>query len=328
MDPDERSAWERDELRRHLQEIEDRGAALVTAEEKDEVGYEHPEAVLNSRLQRLAMENREQIYAVVQPAVEEQLGRQVELTRIAATYPYRSVSVAYRTVDEPFVAFSALVDLERDGTVRSASNVSTSGVVLDGETVRGLYLMAYRDRVTQMRDYLETTYPHFAPLPEGYARSMRMADPMLRFSYFGHGPGRIERIKAAVSTIYQAYLERPDRSDEEWRDLFESVDPGFGVTTTVDVMLREPDVELTEAMGRELADDLVANPLFAGTAAWIINVSSNQMVRDDVHFHDRWVFRADPDTIDPHPDLPGPRWRVERKVQGSTVERFADGDER
>lgn len=127
---------------------------------------------------------------------------------------------------------------------------------------------------------------------------------------------------------YGAYLERPERSDAEWRELFEAVDPGFGRQVGVHVMLRDPAVELTEAIARELADDLVADPLFAGTTQWTITVSSNQLVRDGVHFHDRWMFRIDPLMSDPHPELPGPGWHVQRIVQGSTVEWFADGDER
>lgn len=327
-DPEKRAAKHRAEVEQQLRAIERRGAVLVTAQEKEEIGYEYQAKLISARLQRQAMENQEQIYSVVQPAVEAQIGRKVELTDISASYPYRSVSVGYRTVDEPVVAFSALVDLERDGTVRSASQVSTSGIVLDGETVRGLYLMAYREELDRMREYLATTYPHFAPLPQGYMRWWSHADPMFRFRYWGSGPDKFPQIKAATSTIYEAYLEQPERSDAEWRELFESVDPGFGMTVTVNVMVQDPAVELTEAMARELADDLVANPLFAGTTAWIINASSNQLVRDGVHFHDRWMFRIDPDMNDPHPDLPGPRWRVERIVQGSNVERFADGDER
>jgi hypothetical protein len=328
MGPEERRAYEREQVQERLRWVEGRGAVLVTAKEKEKIGYEHPEAVLNSGLQRLAMENREQIYSVVQPAVEEQLGRRVELTRIAATFPYRSVSVMYRTVDEPFVAFSAFVDLERDGTVRSASQVSISGIVREAETVDGLYLMAYRDRVDQMREYLATEYPHFAPLPQGYIRARAKADPMFRIQHFGVGPGKYPQVKAARNTIYEAYLERPSRSDAEWRELFEAVDPGFGMKAMVDVMLRDPAVELTEAMGRELADDLVANPLFAGVTAWTINVYSNQLMRDDIKFHDQWMFQVDPDSADPHPELSGPRWWSERIVQGYNIERFADGDER
>jgi hypothetical protein len=179
-----------------------------------------------------------------------------------------------------------------------------------------------------MREYLATEYPHFAPLPQGYIRARSIADPMFRFTYFGTGPDKHPQVKAATEEIYEAYLERPERSDTEWRELFEAVDPGFGMDAIVNVMLRDPAVELTEAMGRELADDLVANPLFAGMTAWTINVHSNQLMRDDIRFHDHWMFQVDPEVRDPHPELPGPRWWSERIVQGYNIERFADGDER
>lgn len=327
-DPEKRLAKEREDVRRRLASIERRGTELVSAQEKEEVGYQRQANLFSTGLLRQALENQEQIFSVVRPAVEAQIGRQVELTDISAPYPYRSVSVGYRTVDEPYVAFSAFVDLERDGTVRSAAKVSTSGIVLDGETVSGLYLMAYREEVDQMREYLATAYPHLAPLPQGYVRWWNHADPVFLFRYWGSGPDYYPQVEAAITTIYEAYLERPERSDAEWRELFESVDPGFGRQVGVHVMLRDPEVELTEAMARELADDLVVVPANSGLTQWTITVSSNQLVRDGVHFHDRWMFRINPDMSDPHPELPGPRWHVQRIVQGSNVESFADGDER
>jgi hypothetical protein len=314
-------ARERDAEESHASEHEDvqeRGAVLVTAEEKENIGYEHPEAVLDPRLQRLAMANREQIYSVVQPAVEEWLGRQVELTRIAAIHPSSAVDVMFRTVDEPLVASSAVVDLEPDGTVRSASDVSTRGGDVIAATVDGLYAMAYRDRVDRMREYLATEYPHFAPLPREYVRARSIADPMLRFTYVDGEP----LLGAVIVTMFEAYLDQPGRSDAEWREIFDVVDPSLGLASTVDVMLRDPAVELTQAMARELADDLVANPLFAGTVAWTINVHSNQLMRDDIHFHDRWTFRADTDLR----YAPKPRWQVERTIQGEHVSDVAAGD--
>lgn len=304
-------------------------AALVTPEEKDALGWDTPDTVLNSELQRLAMANQDQIYSVVQPYVERTLGREVEMTGIGAYYPYHRVNVHYRTVDEPFVAGSEFVGLERDGRVSSEAAIHPeSGVALEHETVAGLYLMAYRDQVAEMRAHIEETFPHFTVLPDGYARARRLADPMLAFAFYGTGPGKYDRVEAAETAIYQAYLDRPDRTDEEWRELFESHDPGFGMTITVRAMLRDPAVKLTEDMSRALAEEVRTSPLFGAATSWIVFTFSNLVMRDDTHFHEEWIFQADPDQPDVHPDVPFPEWRVDRWVDGGTVESFVDGDPR
>lgn len=190
------------------------GPALVTPEEKDELGWENPDAMLNSELQRLAMANREQIYSIVQPYVERTLRRQVEMTGISATYPYQSVDVEYRTVDEPYVAGWEFVALEDDGSLKSEAHISPeSGVVIEYETAAGLYLMAYRDRIAEIREYITTAHPHFTQLPDGYIRAWRIADPMLKCSFYGSGPGKGAEVRAAEEAIYQAFQERPDRTD-------------------------------------------------------------------------------------------------------------------
>ncbi len=58
---------------------------LVTAAEKEQIGYELPEGVRNSALQRKALEHRKQIYSVTQPYIEEVLVRPVEMGAIIAS---------------------------------------------------------------------------------------------------------------------------------------------------------------------------------------------------------------------------------------------------
>lgn len=93
-------------------------------------------------------------------------------------------------------------------------------------------------------------------------------------------------------------------------------------------MLRDTSVDLTEDMARELAEDVRTNPLFAGGMAWTINAYSGLLMRDDIHFHENWMFRADPDWPDVHPEVPFPEWRIDQRVDGATNRSFVDGDPR
>lgn len=297
--------------------------ALVTPKEKDKIGWENPESMLNSDLQRLAMENRQQIYSIVKPYVERSLGREVEMTGISAPYPYQAVNVKYRTVDEPIMAGYEFVGLKDDGTLASEAQIDPdTHTVVDYETVSGLYLMAYRDRVAAMREHVVAAHPHFRELPDGYLRTWRMADPMLKISFHGTGPEKFPAVEAGTAAIYRAFQEQPDRTDDEWRALFEAHDPGFGLNIEVNVMLRDSGVDLTEEMARDLAEDVRAHPTFAGGVAWLVNAYSGQLMSDDIYFHESWSFNADPDMAI------FPKWSIDQWVDGFTRQSFIDGDPR
>lgn len=286
---------------------------LVTAAEKDALGYENPEGVRNPELQRLAMRHRAEIYADVEPFVEEALGRDVELVGIYATYPYSAVNVTYRTADEPVVTSDAFVGLRSDGTVSSIERIEP--IEIEYRTVEGLYLMAYRERISRMRQYIAATYPQFGQLPMGYARFMSRADPMFRFRDYSpllkHQDA--ERAKADDTTIYEAYVQDPSRTDAEWFEIFEELYGSREMAISLHLILADPAVELTEEMSRQVADDVRSNPLFAGYGQWRVFTFSNQMLRDEnkaYMFHREFILTADREQSE---------WWVDMWVDGATV---------
>lgn len=262
----------------------DGGPVLVPAEVWEQLGYERPEAQRNPAVMRLALANREQIYGVVQPYLESMLGREVVLTGMSADRPSRAVGVQWRTVDEPVVSWSELVGLERDGTLFSDGSIARPTMILDHETVSGLYLMAYRAEVEALRAYLETTYPELTALPSGYAEAATRVDPMLWFQLEGDGE-EFARWEEATSGVFEAYGERPVRSDREWRKVFEVETAGVGAELVVTLMLRDPDADLSEDRLREIAHDLADNPLLGRARLTRVVLSSNLMVRDSFAFH-------------------------------------------
>lgn len=284
---------------------------LVSVKEKEKLGYEQPEGKRNPELQRRAMAHREEIFAVVRPHTERTLGRRVVMTGIHAIYPYGSVEVGYRTVDEPVVAGSEFVALREDGSLRSAAAIGDSMTVVEAETVDGLYPMAYRDEVLAMRKYLAKAFPEYTGLPRGFLDTMRLADPVLTFSFSSYDHEEDLRLLAAEKQIYEAYHVRPDRTDDEWRQVFDEAGGGEGITLGVDLVLREPSVELTEAMARSVADQIRTHPLFDAFGTFSIGVSSGAMMRDAPRFHDTWSFIARPEDDG--------WWRVERTRDGATI---------
>lgn len=291
--------------------------ALVTITEKEALGYDLPEAWRNSDLQRLVNDNRAQIHSIVQPYVEAKLDRRVEMTGIQATYPYRAVEVGWRTIDEPLIAGSEYVFPDTDGTLRSEAYIGESGTALSSETVNGIYLMAYRNEFAAVLADLLQAHPEFrGGLPPGYIRQYNLADPVFRVSMHTPVSSTDDELRAAMNAahdaVYQAYLDRPSRTDAEWRKLLDKVAAGLPISLSVRLVLADPDVEVTEDLTRRLADDVRNHPLLAPFGSWYVFTYSNLIGRASNDFHREFVLYADPGR---------PEWWVRGSRDGGTVER-------
>lgn len=294
------------------------GPALVSLAEKEVLGYDQPEAWRNADLQRLVNDNRTQIYSVVQPHVEDTLGRRVEMTGIQATYPYRAVEVGWRTIDEPIVAGAEYAFPDADGTLRSEAHIGESGTALSSETVNGIYLMAYRDELTTVLADLLQAHPEFGGgLPPGYLRQYNRADPVFRVSFSTPlSSADDDELRAAMNAagdaIYQAYLDRPDRTHAEWRKLVDKTAADLPLSLSVRLVLADPDVDLTEDLTRRLAEDVRDHPLLAPFGSWYVFAFSNLIGRDTNDFHREFVLDA---------DRGRPHWSIDERRNGGTVHR-------
>jgi hypothetical protein len=299
---------------------EDIGLALVTAAERDAIGYEVPGGSLNSDLLALATAHRQEIYAEVEPAVEEALGRDVQMGSIVASYPYSSIDVTYRTVDEPVVSSEAFVSLRSDGSVGRIE-------VIDDDTarrltVRGLFMMAYRDRVEEPRSHLLETYPLLTALPDGYARFIGEIDPMVTIGIYPRLHGEeLQVLEDEQREIYSAYLDEPERSDEAWRALLEEVYGDRDLTLGLDLMLVDPDADVSEELVRQVAEDVRSSAELEGCSHWTVTIYSNRMLRDVNGariFHEQISISAED----------GSAWYLDYLLNGYSAWSGLDGEER
>lgn len=260
------------------------GRALVTAEELDRLGYERPETLFDPGLQRKALAHRDEIAAAVEAVVERTLDRDVRIVGIHAFYPYRSVDVSWRTVDEPVLAASELVGLEADGSVlgESAVAINRSWLAIESAVTEGVMHMAHRERVAEMNAYLSATYPELTARPPGMVEYWSGRDPVISLGFDHERLGEWPEVEASEQAVYQAYLEDRNRTDAEWREILERAGVGRGFALGVDLMLAEPGTELTEELARRVADDLRSNPLFAGFTSWRITTISNELLRGEI----------------------------------------------
>ncbi|GHS88010.1 hypothetical protein AGMMS50218_10960 [Actinomycetota bacterium] len=302
---------------------------LVTAAQREALGYEQPAGKLHAALHWLAVQHREEIYASVEPVVEEALGREVAFVGIVAPKLYwvpildsfrpadwgQYLEVRFRTEGEPVVASWVTVTLSPDGTVDSISQIK--GVDLQDMIVEGLYRIAHRERITQMREYLATTYPEFTALPQGYVESLSSTDPMFQFGDY-YERGSSDEIQDPEAAIYQEYQANPSRTEAEWLELFEQVYGDREMSINVHLMLADPGKVLTERASRQIANDVRSNPLFVGFGDWIVFTYSNRMLRGEtgpyIH-HRQFILQANRDR---------PRWAVSAWEDGFSSWRETD----
>ncbi|GEM_PF-3856503 len=69
--------------------------------------------------------------------------------------------------------------------------------------------------------HLIAAHPHVTALPDGYRKAWGSAAPVLAFAFHGSGPGRSDRVGAAVTSVHRVPPDRPARSAEERRELVE-----------------------------------------------------------------------------------------------------------
>ncbi|MFF1530329.1 hypothetical protein [Cellulomonas sp. NPDC058312] len=284
---------------------------LVTVAEKERLGYFRPEDSRTPGLQRKVWEHREQIYSVVQPYVERELGREVRMTGISTGYPYSAANVRWRTVDEPIVASYEFVEIEADGTLRSEAHISRTG---DGALapidVGAIYLMAYRTEVTALREHLATAYPHLAPLPKGYSEAFTRADRTFAFHYDDQRDDERPRARAAEDAIRLAYRDDPDRTDVEWRTVVAAAGGDLTWSIQVNLVHTDPAADVSREEVAQIADELRAHPLFAPYTAWDVRVATHLMTRDGNDFHHEVGVWADRARVE---------WRVDETLDGGSV---------
>ena len=289
---------------------------LVTVAEKERLGYFRPEDSRTPGLQRKVWEHREQIYSVVQPYVERELGREVRMTGISTGYPYSAANVEWRTVDEPIVASSEFVEIEADGTLKSEAHISRSGGdVLSPFDVDSIYHLAYRAEIQALRDHLATAYPHLAPLPEGYAEAMSRPDRTFMFRFDGERLEDVPAMLAAQDAIEVAYREDHDRTDAEWRAVVDAVSGGLTWSIQVDLVHTDHAADVSHEEVLRIADELRAHPLFAPYTAWYVWVGTHLMTRDGNDFHHEIYVEA---------DRSRPEWLLDETRDGGSVHWWDD----
>lgn len=273
------------------------GPDLIPIAEKELLGYDQPSETNFPARQKLALRHQDEIFAAVKPQVEKALGREVDLIELDATYPTQTITVAYRTVDEPIIADAADIAIDADG-----APVAGARVYLDEQTklrtVQSLLRIAYRAELDQLRDTLLAAYPDFTVLPERYVAAHQMADPVFTVN-FNSGPWEeYDADHVAQDALYQAYLDQPQRTDAEWTSLFDQFAAGRRFRISVHLVLADPGDDVDEAAAKRIAEDVRVATEALGFNAWTVFTYTNTVVRDQNAFHHQFIVSYDPDDGD------------------------------
>lgn len=287
------------------------GPDLIPIAEKELLGYDQPSETNFPARQKLALRHQDEIFAAVKPQVEKALGREVDLIELDATYPTQTITVTYRTVDEPIIADAADIAIDADG-----APVAGARVYMDEQTelrtVQSLLRIAYRTELDQLRDTLLATYPEFTVLPERYVAAHQMADPVFTVN-FNSGPWQeAEADAAAQDALYAAYLEQPKRTDAEWRAIFDQVAGGRQFDIAVELMLVDPTADVDREVAHQLAEDVKAATLPYAFNGWTVFAYTNTVLRERNAFHHQFVVSYDLE--DGNVD-----WDVDEWLDGGTL---------
>lgn len=258
----------------------------MTAEVKEQIGYEVPEGMRNPDLQRKALKHRRQIYSVAQPYIEGVLGRPVEMGAIFAGYPYPAANVHFRTLDEPYVADYLFVVLEEDGSVHRDSYIepyAESRVVL--QTANGLLDMAYRPETTAIEDYLRAGFPELCAQLPVRAKTYGGTGALAGISLDMGDHTTYDARSAVESELYQAYRANPQGTDQDWRAILDRRDPSVTLRIGIGLRATDPVYEFDVADVRKIVDRIRAELPVQGFTSWSIGVSSNLVTRDGGDSH-------------------------------------------
>ena len=254
-----------------------KASGYVSLEEKEKLGYYTIESSANKKVQKKALEQQNELFDHLKPQIEASLGgREVEMLGVNSPFPYEAVNVSFRSKEEPIVTDSVTIGLSDNGYFEKGAIKSDGPSGFMEKTVEGLYAMAYRKEIQEMKEYIKKEYPQY----EGYPTNMRnysyKIDELIEIRTTSR-IGDIERNELSEQEkkeIFELYKENPTRLDEEWKSIFESK-IHLDYMVYAHIILKNPKTLPTKKMAFELLDDMKNNLLFDKGYSYGVFLESN-----------------------------------------------------
>src|SRR5699024_184178 len=127
---------------------------------KEKLGYYTMDVMSNKKVQKKALAIKEEIYAQVQPVMEEITGQKTEIIGMRSILPYAGVDIDYKTVEEPYSYGTLLYGLDSDSYVEK-NHYSDMSASIEERVAEGLYNMVYKKEIQEIEDYILKTYPKY-----------------------------------------------------------------------------------------------------------------------------------------------------------------------
>ena len=254
-----------------------KASGYVSLEEKEKLGYYTIESSANKKVQKKALEQKNELFDHLKPQIEASLGgREVEMLGVNSPFPYEAVNVSFRSKEEPIVTDSVTIGLSDNGYFEKGAIKSDGPSGFMEKTVEGLYAMAYRKEIQEMKEYIKKEYPQYEEYPINMKKFGNKINDFIEISLTSR-IGDIERSDFSEQEkmeIFELYKENKNRKDDEWKAIFESK-IHLDYMVYAHIILKNPKTLPTKKMAFELLDDMKNNLLFDKGYSYGVFLESN-----------------------------------------------------
>lgn len=254
-----------------------KASGYVSLEEKEKLGYYTIESSANKKVQKKALEQQNELFDHLKPQIEASLGgREVEMLGVNSPFPYEAVDVSFRSKEEPIVTDSVTIGLSDNGYFEKGAIKSDGPSGFMEKTVEGLYAMAYRKEIQEMKEYIKKEYPQYEAYPVNMRNSAHQINEYINIS-ISYKTGDVDNndlSRAEQKEIFELYKKNKNRTDEEWKTIFESKNH-LDYLIYLDIVIKNGTTLPTELMVYELLDDMKSNLLFEKGISYGVMLNSN-----------------------------------------------------
>lgn len=254
-----------------------KASGYVSLEEKEKLGYYTIESSANKKVQKKALEQKNELFDHLKPQIEASLGgREVEMLGVNSPFPYEAVNVSFRSKEEPIVTDSVTIGLSDNGYFEKGAIKSDGPSGFMEKTVEGLYAMAYRKEIQEMKEYIKKEYPQYEEYPINMKKFGNKINDFIEISLTSR-IGDIERSDFSEQEkmgIFELYKENKNRTDDEWKAIFESK-IHLDYLIYLNIVMKDKEGLPTKELAEELLDDMKSNPLFEKGYSYGVFIKSN-----------------------------------------------------
>lgn len=245
---------------------------------------EKRDVIRNKAAGEYARENHKVIEAAAKEYIKSEIGREVEILKIDAIFPYSALNIGYQTIEEPIAGGNLMYGIQANAFTNENSFEKLNLYEYRASFVTRLYTLLHKEQLKEINMFIEREFPEYGGretlLHGNY-------DPELKYFYVTSletKDGYFDKEKD--EKIYNDFIGSSDLSLENIKNIFgeEKINGIFGMN----LYLKDERIVPTDDMGRAIFEELresiykdylSSNPVIGITInAFLIRVNNEPIV--------------------------------------------------